>query len=99
MLGRDRSLAYLNWIRGQNCIVDRRHGTGEPHHLKRVGMGSDRHRPTVRHFSAIPVCRACHITLEGGKASEFCARWRFDPWRVNAPLLARWFWDSGDGDE
>ncbi len=32
----------------------------DPHHVINIGMGGNRKKESVKHFSCIPLCRKCH---------------------------------------
>lgn len=102
------TLDFLDYVRRQTCLV---HGSpAEPHHLKSVGQGGNRKREMIEHFTAIPVCRDCHMELEHPPPRDFPKRgdkwWRNDRlrsfeekhninlWRENSRLLARWIWEG-----
>ena len=52
---------YLSFIREQPyCSFCYTKGPVEPHHIKQIGMGRNRKKPLIEHYSAVPVCRICH---------------------------------------
>ena len=54
-------LDYLMNIREQyRCSVCLKEKNIEPHHIIQIGMGRDRKKQLIEHYSAIPVCRPCH---------------------------------------
>jgi len=52
------SLHYVDFIRGKPCLVCGK--PGEPDHLEEVGMGNNRKKPSMRHFSCVSLCRVHH---------------------------------------
>ncbi len=88
------SLAYLDFVRKHDCQVNPHHGLGEPHHLNRVGMGRNRKKPMIEHYSAIAVCRDCHSFLESKDRDKFCRVNKFNPYSANARILAEYLWSK-----
>ena len=59
-IGKD-SLKYIQFIRDKKCtVLGCRTQPSDPDHLKAVGMGRDRKKPMIEHFSCIPLCRKHH---------------------------------------
>ena len=82
-----KALDYLDKIRKEKyCSVCMKKTKVEPHHIKEIGMGRNRKKQLVEHYSAIPVCRPCHQTYHriGKKTFEF----KFD---VNIYGLAHYY--------
>ncbi len=61
MSSSSRPLEYLDWIRGQTCLVCNKEGV--PHHTKAIGMGRNRNKPLKEHYSAIPLCVEHHTEI------------------------------------
>ena len=55
------SLDYVDHIRGQEyCCICYTKVPVDPHHLISIGMGGNRKKQNVRHYSCIPLCRKHH---------------------------------------
>ena len=55
------SLEYVDFIRNIGyCCVCYHKGFVDPHHLISIGMGGNRKKPNVKHYSCIPLCRHHH---------------------------------------
>lgn len=82
-------LSYLDYIRSYRyCIVCLKNEPIEPHHLKAVGMGNDRKKEIVQHYTAIPVCRRCHNEYHN-KGEKFQAeKYVMNHWKENTKLLS-----------
>ena len=67
-------LEYLDKIREEEfCSTCMKKTNIEPHHVNFIGMGRDRKKELIEHYSSIPVCRLCHQTYHkvGRKTFEF----------------------------
>lgn len=57
-----KSTDYVQHIREQyfccGCMKD--NISLDPHHVISIGMGGNRKKESVKHFSCIPLCRKCH---------------------------------------
>lgn len=78
----DHSIDYLAFIRSQDCAVKSHECLGGivPAHLETVGMGRDRKKPSLIHFSAVPLCNLHHIQQEG-RTARFNEKYNIDLWR------------------
>ncbi len=78
---------YIDIIRNEKyCSVCMKKGAVEPHHINQIGMGRDRKKELVEHYSAIPVCRQCHTTYHNLGMKEF--QFKFD---INVYELAHYY--------
>ena len=75
----EHSLAHLDFIRSQACTV----ANGDckdpvvPAHLRPVGKGNNRSKPSLRHLITVPLCGAHHGEQEG-KTHEFNEKYNVD---------------------
>jgi hypothetical protein len=83
------SLAYLDYIRTLNCCVTG-HTIADPHHLEPIGMGNDRNKPSLRHFTCVPLCREMHTELHAKGIHWFQERYRIQLWQEAFYILAKW---------
>ena len=83
----DHSLDYLDFVRSKPCSVQNHKCSGRivPAHLETVGMGRNRKRPSLIHWSAVPLCNYHHIAQEGHTA-RFNAKYDIDLWRYAMQL-------------
>jgi len=104
-----KSLKYLEWIRVKPCCVCG--NLSKPHHLKRIGMGRNRKKDLVEHYTAVPLCRSHHEQAHRSKDYEK-RFWKMPiinivegekmDWDVNllkvaTLLLAEWTWSEFSG--
>jgi|TARA_S200002703_G_scaffold83357_1_gene71809 hypothetical protein len=80
---------YLQYLREQDhCSLCYTKGPVEPHHVKYLGMGSDRKKELPEHYSAIPVCRACHQEYHQLGEKMYSAKHQVNPYEI------AWYWLS-----
>ena len=90
LLSADISLEFIEFIRNQRfCCVCLKKGEVEPHHLKAVGMGMNRKKPMKEHFSAVPVCRFCHIDYHQIGMKEFEKKHKQNMYYTNHVYLVK----------
>jgi hypothetical protein len=75
-----RMLDYIRYIRESPCVICG--GAGEPHHLKRIGMGRNRKNKLREHLSAIPLCHEHHAQLHNTGEMKFTNKYSIDLWRM-----------------
>ena len=78
-------LEHLEKVRKMHCLVCGLQG--EPHHLKAIGMGRNRKREMLEHYTAIPLCRDHHIEIESIGVERFNSLHRIDVWREAFRIL------------
>lgn len=97
------SLKYLGHIRSLPCLGGTTQAQvfipcrekAEPHHLMKIGMGNNRKNPTVRHYTAIPLCRQHHTQIETTLTLQECElMWRTNLWKWAFRNYLRWL-DNG----
>ena len=76
---------HLEKVRKMRCLVCGRQG--EPHHLKKIGIGRNRKREMLEHYTAIPLCREHHIEVESNGVERFNSLHRIDVWREAFRIL------------
>ena len=93
-LSNDISLRFLDFLREQtNCCVCLEFGPVEPHHLISVGMGRDRKKPMMEHFSAVPVCRLCHTQYHAKGLKDFEEQWNQNMFKTNHKFLSKFIYE------
>ena len=75
---KDRSLDYVDFIREQPCCVTGRQA--EPHHLDALGMGANRNKPNIKHFTCIPLSREIHTELHAKGINYMQEKYRIQFW-------------------
>jgi len=50
---------YIDWIKSGECLICWKPNP-DPDHLEAIGMGGNRKKHTLKHFSCIPLCRLHH---------------------------------------
>ena len=104
-----KSLKYLEWIRVKPCCVCG--NLSKPHHLKRIGMGRNRKKNMLEHYTAVPLCSIHHEQAQWSRDYEK-RFWKMPiinivegekmDWDVNllkvaTLLLAEWTWSEFSG--
>ena len=86
---KEYSLEYLDYVRTLSCCVtgDR---NAEPHHLEAIGMGANRKKPNIKHFTCIPICRDVHIEVHAKGINWVNERYRVQLWQEAYYTLAKW---------
>ena len=70
-------LEYVDKIREEKfCSCCMKKTKIEPHHINSVGMGRNRVKELIEHYSAIPVCRPCHQAYH--KMGRMTFEFKFD---------------------
>lgn len=87
-----RSLCYVAHVRTLPCIICGK--PAESHHLQAVGMGRDRKRDLVCHYTVIPLCRDHHIEVETKGTARFTEKYNINLWREGLMTLALFLWSS-----
>ena len=95
------SLEYLDHIRSLPCLGPVEEGSyrgckreAEPHHLRAVGMGNNRKKPSVQHYTAIPLCREHHLHIKALGWRECELRWKVHLWHWAFRNYLRWLEDG-----
>ena len=84
-------LKFLEYIRKfRYCIVCLKDTPIEPHHLKPVGMGNNRNKELIEHYTAIPVCRKCHREYHDKGEKYQAQKYVMNHWKENAKLLSKY---------
>jgi len=80
------SLKYLDYIRGCYCLICFSENP-DPDHLEAIGMGGNRKKPTLKHYSCIPLCRLHHTERHAVGTTEFEAKYKINLWKEAFKLL------------
>jgi len=83
------SLKYLDYIRGCTCLVCFA-PSPDPDHLEAIGMGGNRKKPTLKHFSCIPLCRKHHTERHSLGIFRFEDKYKINLWKEAFRLLRRY---------
>jgi hypothetical protein len=85
-----QSLEYLRWLRENHnaCVVTGRKAE-HYHHLRPLGMGADRKKPHLNHFTVIPLCAEVHHDIHSMSRADFRAKWGFPGQNV---FIELWQW-------
>ena len=82
---KEHDAEHLEKVRKMHCLVCGLQG--EPHHLKAIGMGRNRKREMLEHYTAIPLCHNHHIEIETIGVERFNSLHRIDVWREAFRIL------------
>tara|TARA_R100000278_G_scaffold116677_1_gene96215 strand:- start:12955 stop:13254 length:300 start_codon:yes stop_codon:yes gene_type:complete len=84
------SLKYLDYIRGCYCLICFSEKP-DPDHLEAIGMGGNRRKPTLKHYSAIPLCRLHHSERHSLGTKRFEDKYKINLWYECFRLLRDYF--------
>ena len=87
---KDDSLKYLDYVRSLNCLVCFT-SSPDPDHLEAIGMGGNRKKPTLKHYSCIPLCRLHHTERHSIGNTEFQAKYKINLWKEAFKLLRSYY--------
>jgi len=89
-----RGTQYLKFIRSQQyCCVCMQEKNIEPHHLKAIGMGNNRKNEMPEHFTAIPVCRECHIEYHTKGQKYQAEKWNLNHWKESTKYIIKFIYE------
>ena len=80
------SLEYVGWIKGKECLICFAPNP-DPDHLEAIGMGGNRKKPTLKHYTCIPLCRLHHTERHAMGNTEFQAKYKINLWKEAFKLL------------
>lgn len=79
--------AHLDLVRSKPCAIYNCRATKIfAAHLEPVGMGNNRKKPSLRHYSAVPLCSPHHWEQEGNTPT-FEAMYGISLWRYAQQLM------------
>ena len=80
------SLKYLKWLKkqpeeqGRGCLVCG-NLVVDLDHLEAIGMGGNRKKPTLKHYTCILLCRLHHTERHAIGITEFEAKYKINVWK------------------
>ena len=81
------SLEYVGWIKSdKECLICFAPNP-DPDHLEAIGMGGNRKKPTLKHYTCIPLCRLHHSERHSIGNTEFEAKYKVNLWKEAFKLL------------
>lgn len=81
----------MNYIRQQEvCCLCYNKKPIEPHHICFIGMGRDRKKELREHYSAVPVCRECHIEYHHLGEKAYANKHNINPYELAWYYLANY---------
>ena len=89
-MAKDPSLKYLDYVRGLYCLVCFT-SSPDPDHLEAIGMGGNRKKPTLKHYSAIPLCRLHHTERHALPLKEFEDKYKINLWKEAFKKLREYY--------
>jgi len=63
-------------------------------HIESVGMGRDRKKEMLSHYSIIPQCRDCHLELHRLGLERFEQKFLLNLYKLNQEYLTAWIYDN-----
>lgn len=88
MITLEQSHDFIAYTRTLSCTVCG--ANSDAAHLIPVGMGNDRRKPSMRHFTVINLCREHHMWQEDHTDQEFFDEYGVDLWKLLASNLIGW---------
>ena len=86
-------LLYVDLIRKElhccNCMEKK---PIDPHHIRQVGMGRDRKKELIEHYSCIPLCRKCHTEYHDLGKTEFEKKNKIDVFEQSQHYLSKYIY-------
>ncbi len=90
---REDSLAYIKYIKNEECLICFKHPV-DPDHLESIGMGGNRKKPTLKHYSCVPLCRLHHTERHSIGLTAFQSKYKIDIWKQAFILFRRYYIDK-----
>ena len=76
------SLKYLKYRKKKSCGCEVCFNTpADLHHLEAIGMGNNRKKPTLKHFSVVDLCRLHHTEIHMMGQKEFEKKYNINLWK------------------
>ena len=85
---KDKSLEYIDYIRDQECLVCFKSFV-DPDHLEAIGMGGNRKKPSLKHYSCIPLCRIHHTERHSLGLPRFEKKYKINLWKEAFRILRK----------
>ena len=89
-----RSKEYPKFVRTKACLVCKAEKV-DAHHMEEVGMGNNSKKPSLRHFSCVPLCSEHHSIYHSKGIAWFQKEFRVNLYREALSLLV----EFGSGTE
>ena len=86
---KDKSLEYIDYIRDHECLVCFKSFV-DPDHLEAIGMGGNRKKPSLKHYSCIPLCRIHHTERHSLGLPRFEKKYKINLWKEAFRILRKY---------
>ena len=86
---KDKSLEDIDYIRDQECLVCFKSFV-DPDHLEAIGMGGNRKKPSLKHYSCIPLCRIHHTERHSLGLPRFEKKYKINLWKEAFRILRKY---------
>ncbi len=83
------SLKYIEYIRGCTCLVCFT-SSPDPDHLEAIGMGGNRKKPSLKHYSCVPLCRLHHSERHHIGTTRFEDKYKINLWYECFRIYREW---------
>lgn len=85
------SIKYLDHIRTIDCLIC--FEPSEAHHLKQIGMGNNRSKPSPKHYSAVPLCTKHHQEFHAKGIKRFEEEYQINLWKNTNRIISGYLYD------
>ena len=99
---KDASLEYLKWLKkqpeeqGRGCLVCGILAV-DLDHLEAIGMGGNRKKPSLKHYTCVPLCRLHHTERHHIGIPRFEDKYKINLWKEAFRLLRSYCEIHGQG--
>ena len=84
-----KSLEYIKYIKEQDCLICFK-AFVDADHLKAIGMGGNRKKPSLKHYTCIPLCRLHHRERHDLGIERFEKKYNINLWKECLLLLVKY---------
>ena len=89
-MNKDEIFEYIKWIKGKECLICWKPNP-DPDHLEAIGLGGNRKKPTLKHFSCIPLCRIHHSERHSTGNTDFQKKYGINLWKEAFKLFREYY--------
>lgn len=84
---------YIDYVKSLKCTICFAHNP-DPDHLQALGMGSNRKKSNMRHWSVVPLCRLHHRERHDTSIEAINAKYKVDLYKDAFNNLIRFLDDK-----
>ena len=83
----------MAWIKSKTCLICFK-SKPDPDHLEAIGLGGNRKKPTLKHYTCIPLCRFHHIERHAKTLRDFEDKYKVNLWREAVKYLREYHYEK-----